>query len=498
MNGTRKSDGCTVPEKPANKSCGAPQPAERVEGKRPTEGNSGQQNRCLTQSRENLQSELDRIRQAARKDAKQQFTSLWHHVYNKDRLQLAYMHLNRTGAVGVDRMTWKEYGENLEENLEDLSGRLARGAYRAKPVRRTYIPKADGRLRPIGVLILEDKIVQRTTTEVLNAIYEQDFKGFSYGFRPGRSQHNALDALYVGITQRKVNWVLDADIRGFFDAIDHEWMIRFIEHRIGDRRVINHAKKWLKAGVLEDGKVHYEQEGTPQGGNISPLMANIYLHHAFDLWINFWRKGAKGDVIVIRYADDFIIGFQYKWEAERCLKELRERLARFNLELHPEKTRLMEFGRYAAKDRKARKEGKPETFSFLGFTHACGRDRNGYFKIVRFPITKRQQRKLKALKIDLRKRMHEPLSKVGKWLKSVLNGYYQYFAVPGTSASMGAFRYHLAHLWFRTLRRRSQRNRLNWKRMARIIDHWLPKPHIVHPLPRMRLRVTTRGRSPVR
>jgi len=498
MNGSRKSDSCVVPEKPSNKSCGAPQSAEKVEGRRLTKGNSDQQNSHRTQRRERLPNELDRIRQAARKDAKQRFTSLWHHVCKPDRLKSAYKHLNRTGAAGVDRMTWKEYGKDLEGNLADLSGRLARGAYRARPVRRGYIPKPDGRQRPIGVPALEDKIVQRATAEVLNAVYEQDFKGFSYGFRPGRSQHNALDAVHVGITRRKVNWVLDADIRGFFDAIDHEWLIRFIEHRIGDRRVIRHIKKWLKAGVLEDGKVSCAEEGTPQGGSASPLMANIYLHYAFDLWIDFWRKRAKGEVIVVRFADDFIIGFQYKWEAERCLKELRERLAQFNLELHPQKTRLIEFGRFAAQDRRANNLGKPETFTFLGFTHACGRDRNGYFKIVRLPIAKRRWAKLKALKIELRRRMHLPLSEVGKWLKSVLSGYYRYFAVPGASAPMWAFRYQLARIWFRTLRRRSQRNKLTWVRMKRIIEHWLPKPQIMHPLPRLRLCVNTRGRSPVR
>ena len=498
MNGSRKSDSFIVPEKPSNKDCGTPQAAEKVEGRRLTKGNSIQQTRDRTQSRESLQNALNRIRQAARKDTKQQFTALWHHVCNQGRLKKAYKHLNRKGAAGVDRMTWEEYGKDLGENLDDLSGRLARGAYHARPVRRVHIPKPDGRQRPIGVPTLEDKIVQRATTEVLSAVYEQDFKGFSYGFRPGRSQHNALDALYVGITHRKVSWVLDADVRGFFDAIDHDWLIRFIEHRIGDRRVIRHVKKWLNAGVLEDGKVYCAEEGTPQGGSISPLLANIYLHYVFDLWIDSWRKSAKGDVIVVRYADDFIIGFQNKWEAERCVKELRERFAQFNLELHPNKTNLMEFGRFAAKNRKVRNAGKPETFTFLGFTHACGRDRNGYFKIVRLPIAKRRRAKLKALKIELRRRMHLPLSEVGRWLKSVLTGYYRYYAVPGTSAQVWAFRYQLTRLWFRALKRRSQRSKLTWKRMNRIIDHWFPKPRIMHPLPRIRLCVTTRGRSPVR
>jgi group II intron reverse transcriptase/maturase len=498
MNGRRKSDSCIVPKKSPNKGCGAPQQAEEMEGRRLTEGNSGWRNSHRTQSRERLPSALDRIRQAARKDAKQQFTALWHHVCTRERLRTAYKQLNRKGAAGVDSVTWKEYGRDLEGNLEELSQRLARGAYRARPVRRGYVPKQDGRQRPIGVPVLEDKIVQRATTEVLNAVYEQDFKGFSYGFRPGRSQHRALDALYVGITTKKVKWVLDADVRGFFDAIDHEWLIRFIKHRIGDRRVIRHIQKWLKAGVLEDEEVHYAEEGTPQGGSISPLLANIYLHYVFDLWIDHWRKSAQGDVMVVRFADDFIIGFQSKRDAQRCLQELRERLARFNLGLHQQKTRLIEFGRYAAHNRMRRGKGKPETFTFLGFTHACGRYRNGYYRIVRLPIAKRRRAKLKALKVELRRRMHLPVFVVGKWLKSVLIGYYRYFAVPGALSEMWRFRFLLAHLWYRALKRRSQRSKLNWDRMKPIVDQWLPKPRNMHPFPSERLRVITRGRSPVR
>jgi group II intron reverse transcriptase/maturase len=344
MHGTRRSDSCIVPRKLPNKGDGAPLLAEEVEERRLTKGNSGQQTSHRTQSRASLQQALDRIRQAARRDKKQRFTALWHHVCRVERLAEAYRRMNRKGAAGVDRETWESYGEKLEERLEELSGRLKRGAYRAKPVRRVYIPKSDGRQRPLGVPTLEDKLVQSATTEVLNAVYEQDFLGFSYGFRPGRSQHNALDALTVGLKRRKVNWVLDADIRGFFDAIDHEWMIRFLEHRIGDQRVIRHVKKWLKAGVLEDGKVSWEDHGTPQGGSISPLLANIYLHYVFDLWIQAWRKRANGDVIVVRYADDFVVGFQHRAEAERFLSELRERLAKFNLELHPTKTREGERG----------------------------------------------------------------------------------------------------------------------------------------------------------
>jgi len=498
MNGSRKSDSCVVPEKPSNKGSGAPLSAEKVEGRRLTKGNSVQQTKRRTQSRPSLQQELDRIRQAARRDKQQQFTALWHHVYNVSRLGKAYEGLNRKAAAGVDRVTWQEYGEELEVKLEELSGRLKRGAYQARPVRRTYISKSDGRQRPLGVTALEDKIVQSATAEVMSAVYEQDFLGFSYGFRPGRSQHNALDAITVGIKKRKVNWVLDADIRGYFDAINHEWLIRFLEHRIGDQRIIRHVKKWLKAGVLEDGKVTREEDGTPQGGVISPLLANIYLHYVFDLWIQAWRKRADGDVMVVRYADDFVVGFQYREEAEQFMVELRERLAKFGLELHPGKTRLIEFGRYAASNRQQRGEGKPDTFDFLGFTHACGRTRKGYFQVVRLTIKKRFRAKLKALKAELRYRLHHSIPEVGKWLKKVMNGYYQYHAVPGNSRILWAFRYHVGRLWFRALKRRSQRSTLTWERMERIIDRWLPTPRILHLYPEQRLRVITQGRSPVR
>lgn len=498
MNGSRKSDSFVVPEKRLNKSRGAPRPAEGVEGRRLTKGNPSQQTKHRTPSRESLQHALDRIRQAARRDKRQRFTALWHHVYDRDRLEKAYRGLNRKAAAGADKVTWQEYGENLEGNLEGLSERLKRGAYRARPVRRTYISKSDGRQRPLGVTALEDKIVQSATTEVLNAVYEQDFLGFSYGFRPGRSQHNALDAITVGIKKLKVNWVLDADVRGYFDAINHEWLIRFLEHRIGDQRVIRHVKKWLKAGVLEDGKVTWAEDGTPQGGVISPLLANIYLHYVFDLWIQAWRKRVEGDVMVVRYADDFVVGFQHRHEAERFLAELRERFAKFGLELHSGKTRMIEFGRFAAENRDRRGEGKPDTFDFLGFTHACGRARNGGFQVVRLTMKKRFRTKLKALKAELLYRLHHPIPDVGKWLKSVVQGYYRYHAVPGNARILWAFRYQVARLWFRTLKRRSQRNRTNWTRMTRIINRWLPIPRILHPYPEQRLRVTTRGRSPVR
>ena len=365
------------------------------DSKRAPSGKSRTQPRDRTYvETEDLQSALERIRQVACRDKELRFTSLWHHVTNIDRLRQAYFGLKRNAAPGVDGLTWQQYGESLEENLQDLSARLKRGAYRAKPVRRAYIPKADGRQRPLGVTALEDKIVQRSTVQVLNAIYETDFLGFSYGFRPGRSPHHALDALYVGIMRKRVNWVLDADVCGFFDAIDHKWLLKFIEHRIADPRVIRHLKKWLKAGIVEDGKRTEIESGTPQGGSVSPVLANVYLHYVFDLWADQWRRRhARGDVIIVRFADDFTVGFEFREDAERFLADLRDRFHTFHLELHPDKTRLIEFGRYAARDRKRRGEGKPESFDFLGFTHTCDRTRNGRFIVLRQTMRKRMQAK---------------------------------------------------------------------------------------------------------
>ena len=490
MNGRRKSDSPIVPRKPPNNGRGAPRFAEEVEGRGLAKGNPAKQNRSRTQSRQGLQRALDRVRQAASRDKKLQFTALWHHVYDIDRLRESYLSMNRQGAPGIDEETWQHYGEDLEHRLQDLSARLKRGAYRAKPVRRVYIPKADGRQRPLGVPALEDKIVQKATVEVLNAIYEKDFLGFSYGFRPRRSQHNALDALTVGIKRRKVSWVLDADIRGFFDAISHEWLVKFIEHRIADERVVRHVKKWLQAGVLEDGEWRPTEEGTPQGGSVSPLLANIYLHYVFDLWVQQWRtKQARGDVIVIRYADDFIVGFQYRHEAQRFVAELRERLARFGLELHPDKTRLIEFGRFAAQSRKRRGEGKPETFDFLGFTHICGETRQGRFSILRQTMAKKMRAKLKAIKHELRRRLHSSIPEVGRWLRTVLLGHYRYYGVHHNYNALKVFHHEVTRRWLRALRRRSQRTSVTWERMQRLVRSWLPYPRIMHPFPEERLRV---------
>jgi group II intron reverse transcriptase/maturase len=475
-------------------------PTEQAEGRGPAEGNSAQHNRFRTQGREDLQQVLRRIRQAAAGDKQQRFTSLWHHVYNIDRLREAYYGLRPQAAPGVDGQTWQHYGEALETNLQSLCEQLRRGAYRAKPVRRTYIPKADGRQRPIGIPTLEDKIVQRVTASVLQAVYEADFKGFSYGFRPGRDAHQALDALAMGITTQKVGWVLDADIRGFFDAIDHEWLMTFVEHRIADRRVIRHIRKWLTAGVLEDGQWTQTEEGTPQGGSISPLLANIYLHYVLDLWADHWRRHhAHGDVIIVRYADDFVVGFQHRQDAEQFLAELRERFRKFRLDLHAEKTRLIEFGRFAAEDRARREEGKPETFDFLGFTHICSKTwKTGRFLVYRRPMAKRMRATLKRIKEVLLKCRHAPISQMGQWLRSVVQGWYQYYAIPFTYHTLSSFRRQVAWHWFRALRRRSQKHRMTWRRMYRLMEQWLPKPRILHPYPWQRVPVTTRGRSPVR
>jgi group II intron reverse transcriptase/maturase len=416
-----------------------------------------------------------------------------------DRLREAYFGLKRNAAPGVDGETWRHYGEDLEENLKDLSDRLRRGAYRAKPVRRAYIPKPDGRQRPLGVTTLEDKMVQRAVVEVLNGIYETDFVGFSYGFRPGRSPHDALNALYAGIMTRKIAWVLDADIRDYFGTIDHEWLVKFVEHRIADKRVVRHIKKWLNAGVLEDGTKTLSEEGVPQGGSVSPLLANIYLHYVFDIWADQWRrKYARGEMIIVRFADDFVVGFQYKGDATAFQRNLTGRFGKFNLELHAEKSRLIEFGRFAAQNRKGRGDGKPDTFDFLGFTHICGTTSKGKFTVHRRTIRKRILAKLGTLKIELRKRLHLPVPVVGKWLRVVLLGHFRYYGLPGNSDKLEAFKYHVSILWYRTLKRRSQRHRLNWERMDRLIARWLPNPRIMHPYPDLSMYVITRGRSPVR
>ena len=497
MNGRRKSDRSVVVTKPANKvglatnDVAVPM-AEQVERRGLAKGKPPRQHTNRAQDREVVQSALGRIRQAAVKDKKVRFTSLMHHIYNLSTLGEAYYGLKRDAAPGVDGETWRQYGENLESNLADLSARLRRGAYRAKPVRRAFITKDDGRQRPLGVTALEDKIAQRATVEVLNGIYETDFLGFSYGYRPGRGQHNALDALYVGLLTRRVNWVLDGDISSFFDGLDHKWLMQFVEHRIVDQRVLRLIRKWLNAGVLEQGEWKCSEEGTPQGGSASPLLANIYLHYVFDLWVQHWRKTkAQGDVIVVRWADDFVVGFEHQADAEQFHQELAARFAKFKLKLHPEKTRVIEFGRFAAKQRKARGQGKPETFNFLGFTHICSQTRKGKFAVLRRTMSKRKRAKLKEIKMELRQRLHYPVPEVGRWLRLVVAGHNRYYGVPSNLSSLSAFRFHVGRAWYRTLRRRSQKTRLTWERLRRLINLWLPRPQLHHPYPSCRFGVIT-------
>ena len=498
-NGRGKSDRSIEPAKSPNNAEGPA--AEATEGRERAKGNSPERNVLRTQGRESTPSTLERVRQAARKDKKQRFTALLHHIYDVERLRAAYLATKKDAAAGVDGETWEHYGEALEANLQDLSLRLKRGAYRARPVRRVYIPKVGkpGELRPLGVPALEDKIVQRATVEVLNAIYEQDFLGFSYGFRPRRSPHQALDALAVGIGTRRVNWVLDADIRKFYDTLDQGWLVEFIEHRIADRRVVRLIQKWLKAGVLEEGKRVQSEIGTVQGGSISPLLSNIYLHYVLDLWVQRGRKRqAHGDVIFVRFADDFVAGFQHRHEAEQFLAELRERFARFGLQLHADKTRIVEFGRFAEPNRRDRGDGKRETFNFLGFTHSCGRTRKGHFTVLRQTMRQRWQAKLRALKEELRRRMHTPVREQGAYLRAVLLGHFRYYGVPMNGPALVAFRAAVGFLWHTALRHRSQGNHLPWRRMRRFLRRWLPVPYICHPYPLVRLRVLTQGGSRMR
>jgi RNA-directed DNA polymerase len=526
MNEAEKSDKPVVPTKPANSGESLSfwkflEHLEQVEGRGLAKENgdqAGNENGTIfpadpakqtdrTQSRleeshaldEGLPSALDRVRQAACRDKGLKFTSLWHHVYNVERLREAYFALKRNAAAGVDGQTWQMYGQELESNLKNLSERLVLGTYRAKPVKRVYIPKADGRQRPIGIPALEDKIVQRAAVQVLNAVYETDFLGFSYGFRPGRSAHMALDALAVGIQTKKVNWLLDADIRGFFDTLNHEWLIKFVEHRIADQRVVRHIQKWLNAGVMEEGKRTRQEEGTPQGGSISPLLANIYLHYVFDLWADQWRKTqANGEMIIVRYADDFVVGFQHESDAVAFQENLRERFRKFNLELHAEKTRVIEFGRFAAERRERRGQRKPETFNFLGFTHSCGKTRRGRFTVLRRTMAQRLRAKLRSLKEELRRRLHVPVRDVGRWLGQVLTGHYRYYGVPRNYAMLDSFRQEVRYLWHRALNRRSQRGTVTEARLKRIADIWLPTPRICQPYPESRLAVMIQGKSPVR
>src|SRR6516162_5142455 len=450
MHGRGKSDSAIVAAKPVNNA--ERSAAEPVEPRTEAKGNAGQQSTRRAQSRVSVSQALERIRQVAKERKKERFTALFHHI-SIDLLDEAFFELKQDAAAGVDDLTWQDYQANLERNLEDLHERVQRGAYRALPSRRTYIPKPDGRQRPLAIAALEDKIVQRATVALLNAIYEEDFLGFSYGFRPGRCAHDALDALFVGINSTKVNWILDADIRSFFDEISQQWLVRFLEHRIGDRRIIRVIQKWLKVGVLENGIVAVSDRGTGQGSVISPLLANIYLHYALDLRAERWRRReATGDMIFVRYADDFIVGFQHEADARRFLDEMRKRLQ-------------------------------------LGFTFMCSKSRQGFFLLKRKTRRDRMQAKLRMVKQEMRRRMHQPIAEQGRWLWHVVRGYFNYHAVPMNTRALAVFRAEIARSWHRVLNRRSQKANLTRVRMDKLIDDWLPKPRILHPWPDKRFAV---------
>jgi group II intron reverse transcriptase/maturase len=491
MNGDEESDGVVVPVKSSNKvteqQAGA---AERAEGRTPTEENISQERTPPAQDGRGVSQGLAGVRKVARERKQERFTTLLHHV-TIDLLRQSYLHLQKKAAPGVDGVTWRQYEEGLEGRLADLKDRIHRGTYRAQPSRRIYIPKADGRKRPIGIAALEDKVVQQAVVTILNQIYEVDFRGFSYGFRPGRSPHQALDALSAGLYRKRVNWILDADIRGFFDRMSHEWTQQFVQHRVADTRILRLIQKWSTAGVSEDGEWSETKVGTPQGAVISPLLANVYLHYVFDLWVEAWRKKvAEGDVIAIRYADDLVVGFEHRAEAERFLRQFQERLAKFGLELHPEKTRLIEFGRFARSNRRQRGEGEPESFAFLGFTHQCGTNSRGNFTIWRRTVRKRLEAKLQQVKQTLLARRHEPVAQIGAWLERVLNGYYRYHGVPSNWASLSRFRNRIGRYWRRALERRSKKGRLKAGRATRLFQRWLPTPRLEHPYPDVRFDAT--------
>jgi RNA-directed DNA polymerase len=483
----RKSDRVIEPKIRPNNTQG--RVAEVEEERTLTEGNTDEQATRRTQSRVvRVPSGLDRVREAASRNKEQKFTTLLHHV-DEAALLRAFRTINRNATAGVDGVTWKQYEEGLEERLRSLCTRIHRGAYRPLPSRRTYIPKEDGTKRALGIAALEDKIVQGAVAAVLGAIYEVDFLGFSYGYRPGRGQHDALDAVSVAIQTKRVDFILDADIRGYFDTIDHAMLLQFVQERVQDPRILELIERWLKAGVMDDGQWKTSETGTPQGSTISPLLANIMLHYVLDLWAQWWRQTkARGEVIIVRYADDFIVGFDHEQDAKAFQTALQARLREHRLELHPDKTRLIEFGRFATDRRSRRGEGKPETFNFLGFTHICASSEKGFW-VKRIPKKEKVRAKLKELKKKLRRLMHRPVAVVGAWLTKVLNGVYVYYAVPGGLWPLQKMRKQLGYIWFKVLRRRDQRRTLNWGRMRTIVDTWLPQPRLMHPLPAERFFV---------
>jgi RNA-directed DNA polymerase len=488
MNDLQESDCAIVPMKRPNKEAKAS--AEVAEGRARTKENAAEPNTHPTQSGERVSQGLGGVRQAAQARKQEKFTALLHHL-TVDLLRDSFYALKRKASAGVDGVRWGEYENGVEERLKDLHGRVHRGAYRAQPSRRVYIPKGNGGQRPLGIACVEDKIVQQAVVTILNQIYEVDFRGFSYGFRPGRSPHQALDALSVGIERKPVRWILDGDIRGFFDHMDHGWTIEFLKHRIADNRILRLIQKWLQAGVSEQGEWSESKVGTPQGAVISPLLANVYLHYVFDLWVEVWReKVARGEVIVIRYADDLVVGFEYREDTEGFLREFAQRLGRFGLTLQSEKTRLIEFGRYAQLNRARRGEGNAETFTFLGFTHYCWTNPKGGFAVRRKTAAKRMRTKLQELKAELRKQMHQPVGEVGPRLKRVVEGYYRYHAVPENLRTLGQFRDRLCSIWRSILGRRSQRSRPRWNRIRPTFDRWIPRPRVLHPYASVRFDAT--------
>jgi RNA-directed DNA polymerase len=474
--------------------------AEAREARTVTKGNPKGETGPDTQRSQNPVNAQQRVREAARKDRNLRFNNLMHHITPR-LLMESFEALNPKAVPGIDEVTWKQYRENAVSHIRILHQRVHSGGYRAKPSRRIYIPKADGRQRPIGIAALEDKIVQQAVVTILSLIYEEDFLDLSYGSRPGRMPHQALDELYVELTEGRVEWILDADIRSFFDSLNHDWLMKFVAHRVADQRILRLIAKWLRAGVSEDGQWSETKVGTPQGAVISPLLANIYLHYVLDLWVEAWRKKhAKGKVIIVRYADDFVMGFERQEDAQRLLKDLNQRVKTFGLELHPEKTRLIEFGRHAERNRAKKNMGKPETFDFLGFTHICARRRkDGTFTVWRKTISKRLKNKVKEIRQKLKRGRHRPVKLQGKWLRQVVQGHLNYYAVPNNYHALSRFCWEVGKAWYQALCRRSQKaRRLSWKKMKKLLNSWMPKPRIIHPWPDQRFRRSRTSRPKVR
>jgi len=485
VDATRESDGAVVPKMSSNN--GIPVPAETAEERASTKRNVDQKAARASQHGERASIGLAGVRQKAIEDRMLRFTNLKHHL-TPELLWASFYRLNRHAAPGLDGMRWSDYAKDLDSRLADLHDRLRTERYRATPVLRTYIAKTNGGQRPLGKTCVEDKIVQQAVVTVLMAVYDADMYGFSYGFRPEKSPHMALDALAVAISRRKVNWIVDADVQSFFDEIPHDELLRLIDLRIGDRWLQRLILKWLKTGYSEEGVIHRSNRGTPQGSVISPLLANIYLHYVLDDWVHHRRKTVdEGDVAIVRYADDFVLGFQHRHVAEAYLIALRERFAAFGLRLHPDKTRLLEFGRYASSDRRRRGQGKPETFDFLGFTHICSTNRKGWFLLRRHTVRTRLRRKVKEVLENLRKRMHRPVHETGGWLGSIIRGFVNYYGVPTNNSAISAFRDLLAKEWIKVLRRRSQKGRgMTWVKHRQIVDRYLPHARICHPFPNVR------------